>query len=234
MRWLRRYFRLEHGIASHDTFCRVFAAIDADQFGTTFRRWISTFAAGAALVLGQRTTAQKSNEKTAIPELLAILALEGCIVTINAMGTQPNIAQAIRARGADYVLSVKDNQPKLAESKSGAVTPSINSITCMHPNVGPIWNPSRSSSPGAPSTTRAPSSSAAIFPVCPPMPPESMRRCASIGASRIACYWCMDVAFNDDQMRLRTDHAAHNLAVLRQLAGKAQLPIKWQMNSIGC
>ena len=69
----------------------------ADQFGSAFRRWVSTFAAGAALVLGQRTTAQKSNEKTAIPELLATLALEGCIVTIDAMGTQPNIAQTIRA-----------------------------------------------------------------------------------------------------------------------------------------
>lgn len=70
---------------------------------------VSAFAAGAGLVLGQRATAEKSNEKTAIPELLATLALEGCIVTIDAMGTQPNIAQAIRDRRADYILSVKDN-----------------------------------------------------------------------------------------------------------------------------
>lgn len=70
---------------------------------------VSAFAAGAGLVLGQRATAEKSNEKTAIPELLATLALEGCIVTIDAMGTQANIAQAIRDRGADYVLAVKDN-----------------------------------------------------------------------------------------------------------------------------
>jgi len=49
---------------------------------------VSAFAAGAGLVLGQRATAEKSNEKTAIPELLATLALEGCIVTIDAMGTQ--------------------------------------------------------------------------------------------------------------------------------------------------
>ena len=48
---------------------------------------VSAFAAGAGLVLGQRATAEKSNEKTAIPELLATLALEGCIVTIDAMGT---------------------------------------------------------------------------------------------------------------------------------------------------
>ena len=53
---------------------------------------VSAFAAGAGVVIGQRATAAKSNEKTAIPELLATLALEGCIVTIDAMGTQASIA----------------------------------------------------------------------------------------------------------------------------------------------
>lgn len=77
---------------------------------------VSAFAAGAGLVLGQRATAEKSNEITAIPELLSTLSLTGCTVTIDAMGTQTNIAQAIQDRGADYVLAVKDNQPKLAES----------------------------------------------------------------------------------------------------------------------
>ena len=77
---------------------------------------VSAFAADAGLILGQRATAEKSNEKTAIPELLATLALEGCIVTIDAMGTQPSIAQAIRERGANYILSLKDNQPTLADS----------------------------------------------------------------------------------------------------------------------
>lgn len=79
---------------------------------------VSAFSAGAGLVLGQRATAEKSNEKekTAIPELLATLALDGCIVTIDAMGTQANIAQAIRERDADYVLAVKDNQPTLADT----------------------------------------------------------------------------------------------------------------------
>ena len=77
---------------------------------------VSAFAAGSGLVLGQRATAEKSNEKTAIPELFATLALEDCIVTIDAMGTQPTIAQAIRDRGAHYILSMKDNQPKLADS----------------------------------------------------------------------------------------------------------------------
>lgn len=68
------------------------------KVGGTPLHLVSAFAAGAGLVLGQQATAVKSNEKTAIPELLATLALEGCIVTIDAMGTQPDIAQAIRDR----------------------------------------------------------------------------------------------------------------------------------------
>jgi len=77
---------------------------------------VSAFAVEAGVILGQQATATKSNEKTAIPELLATLALEGCIVTIDAMGTQPSIAQAIRDRQADYVLAVKRNQPHLYEA----------------------------------------------------------------------------------------------------------------------
>jgi len=198
--WLRKHLSLEHGVACHDTFGRVFAAIDADEFAAAFLRWVgqvvpalvkdevvaidgktihrsgkagatplhlvSAFAAQAGLVLGQRATAAKSNEKTAIPELLATLALEGCIVTIDAMGTQPSIAQAIRHRGADYVLAVKDNQPTLAESigdfinafavaqarhhtrftkssrktmadwKSSAATSSTSSTACTPPSAG--------------------------------------------------------------------------------------------------
>ena len=77
---------------------------------------VSAFATEAQLILGQEACAEKSNELTAIPVLLETLLLKGAIVTIDAMGTHGNIAQAIRDRDADYVLAVKDNQPKLAES----------------------------------------------------------------------------------------------------------------------
>lgn len=77
---------------------------------------VSAFAAQASLILGQEACAEKSNELTAIPLLLEALLLNGTIVTIDAMGTHGNIAQAIREKEADYVLAVKDNQPKLAES----------------------------------------------------------------------------------------------------------------------
>jgi predicted transposase YbfD/YdcC len=67
------------------------------------------------LTLGQYATEDKSNEITAIPELLKLLNLKGCTVTIDAMGCQKEIAAGIRDRGADYILAVKENQPHLYE-----------------------------------------------------------------------------------------------------------------------
>jgi predicted transposase YbfD/YdcC len=77
---------------------------------------VSAWATEARLVLGQVAVAAKSNEITAIPALLELLDLQGCIVTIDAMGCQKDIAAAIRAHDADYVLTVKDNQPTLHDS----------------------------------------------------------------------------------------------------------------------
>ncbi|GAB4503273.1 MAG: ISAs1-like element ISEc26 family transposase [Anaerolineales bacterium] len=79
---------------------------------------ISAWAADNELVLGQCKVDEKSNEITAIPELLKILAISGCIVTIDAIGTQTNIAQTIVEAQADYVLSVKENQGHLYEDIS--------------------------------------------------------------------------------------------------------------------
>jgi len=76
---------------------------------------VSAWASEQHLTLGQRTVDGKSNEITAIPELLATLALQGAIVTIDAMGCQKNIAAQIIAGHGDYCLAVKDNQPTLAE-----------------------------------------------------------------------------------------------------------------------
>ena len=79
---------------------------------------VSAWAAENHLVLGQRKVDEKSNEITAIPELLKTLALSGCIVTIDAIGTQTNIAKTIIETCADYVLSVKENQGHLYEDIS--------------------------------------------------------------------------------------------------------------------
>jgi len=146
--WFKSFLELEHGIPSHDTFRRVFARLDPEEFQHSFLNWVrSTFeltsgqvvaidgkqargssdrGAGKAaintvsawasdnqLVLGQVQTEEKSNESTAVPELLQMLELRGCIVTLDAMGCQREIAEQIINKEADYVLSVKGNQSNL-------------------------------------------------------------------------------------------------------------------------
>ena len=76
---------------------------------------VSAWAAEQGIVLGQRKVDDKSNEITAIPGLLEVLAIEGCVVTIDAMGCQTEIAEKISGREADYMLAVKGNQGTLAE-----------------------------------------------------------------------------------------------------------------------
>jgi predicted transposase YbfD/YdcC len=208
---------------------------------------VSAFAAGAGLVLGQRATAEKSNEKTAIPELLATLALEGCIVTIDAMGTQADIAQAIRDQHADYVLAVKDNQPRLADSVSDFFaqfkaapqrTPhtaaetvekdhgrleirrcfAFNQLDCLaRPEQWPDLKSfavieSERCLDGKTSIERR-------FYISS-LPANAERLLPAIRAHwsvENRLHWCMDVAFADDQMRARTGHAAHNLAILKHI-----------------
>ena len=76
---------------------------------------VSAYATEAGLVLAQRAVDEKSNEITAIPELLDMLNLKGAIVSIDAMGTQREIARRIIDQGGDYVLALKGNQTSLHE-----------------------------------------------------------------------------------------------------------------------
>lgn len=86
---------------------------------------VSAYASGNRLCLGQQAVDQKSNEITAISALLGYLSLEGCTVTIDAMGCQKNIAQAIIDKEAHYVLMVKDNQ--------GGLKAQVEKVMGMHP-----------------------------------------------------------------------------------------------------
>lgn len=79
---------------------------------------VSAFSAANQLVLGQVKTAEKSNEIKAIPELLKLLEIRGCLVTIDAMGCQREIAKQIVEKDADYLLAVKGNQERLEQAIS--------------------------------------------------------------------------------------------------------------------
>jgi predicted transposase YbfD/YdcC len=146
--WLRPFRDLPCGIPSHDTFNRVFAALDPKQFQAGFARWreavatilptqvialagktvrgspdrangkaaiplVSAWASANRLILAQVKVDDKSNEITAIPELLRALAVEGWIVTSDAMGCQREIARQILDPGGDYVLALQKNQESL-------------------------------------------------------------------------------------------------------------------------
>ena len=87
----------------------------ASNFGDSKLHIVSAFCAKNGLSLGQVKVDDKSNEITAIPELLDLIAIKGCIITIDAMGCQKEIAKKIIEKEADYILMVKENQAELKE-----------------------------------------------------------------------------------------------------------------------
>ena len=146
--WFQTFLDLPNGIPSHDTFGRVFAALEPSAFEECFMKWIAALTAASAgrlvaidgktirrsldtanskapihmvsawcqanhMVLGQVATDAKSNEITAIPELMKLLDLQGAVVTIDAGGCHKKIAQQIVAQGGDYILQLKGNQGTL-------------------------------------------------------------------------------------------------------------------------
>jgi len=150
--WLqeRLGLQLENGIPGDDTFRRLFARLDPEQFGRCFLSFaqslhthtkgevialdgkavrhsfdaatgqaalhlVSAWATESGLALGQVKVDTKSNEITAIPALLKLLDISGCVITIDAMGCQKVIAKQIMDKKADYVLSLKGNQSTLHE-----------------------------------------------------------------------------------------------------------------------
>lgn len=94
----------------------------SDEGTGTDTHLVSAWASANNLLLAQEKVAGKSNEITAIPRLLRILELKNCIVTIDAMSCQREIARTIIERGADYILALKANQPEMLERVSGSFT----------------------------------------------------------------------------------------------------------------
>ncbi len=285
--WLETFLALPHGIPSHDTFGRVFAALDPDQFEAGFRSWVGAVAAVSAgtvvaidgktlrrshdraqgkdalvlvsawaeanrLLLGQVAVDPGANEIPAIPILLQQVALAGSIVTVDAIGCQTAIAAQIVAQEADYVLALKANQGTLHEAvrvlfaagqADGLVSIRHDIQRSIEKNHGrlelrQVW------------AVDDPAVMAYLDPhgAWPNLRSVAMvvteRRvdadiarevryylsslpgtAATIGAAvrghwgiENRLHWVLDIAFREDESRVRHGHASQNLAVLRRLA----------------
>jgi predicted transposase YbfD/YdcC len=278
--WFRTFLALPNGIPSHDTFGRVFAALDPAAFEAAFLGWVqalvgttegtvvaidgktarrshdrahdrgplhlvSAWAAANRLVLGQVATDDHSNEITAIPALLDELALAGTVVTIDAMGCQTAIAAQIIDGDADYVLALKANQETLHELVVHHVA--VTDVPVGHRTVDKDHGRLEIR------TCRATDDAAVIRWLDPDGAWPGLRSVAAVTAERRVgetvttetryyltslpadpvrigqavrahwgiengLHWVLDVAFREDDSRVRSGNAAQNLALLRRLA----------------
>jgi predicted transposase YbfD/YdcC len=278
--WFETFLELPHGIPSHDTFNRVFAAIDPGKFLECFMRWtqslrsaidqeivaldgkalrrainagdcpkvvVSAWAVDNGLALGQLKTEDKSNEITAVPKLLRALELSGCIVTLDAMGCQKEIAKEIKEADADYVLALKGNQGRTHEEIKSYLDEAISRkakelvyVEILDKGHGRLetrrywqsgqleWFEDRAAWEGLQSV-------GVVEAVRERNGQSSVERryflsSLSVDVRRFAravrshwsienqLHWVMDVNFNEDQSRARSGYASENLATLRRWA----------------
>ena len=114
LEWTNSVCKIAHGEVVAIDGKRIRGSYDTSS-GKAAVHMVSAFAAHNNLCLGQVKTQDKSNEITAIPQLLEMLSIKGATVTIDAMGCQKAIAEKILQKDAHYLLAVKDNQPELSE-----------------------------------------------------------------------------------------------------------------------
>lgn len=203
---------------------------------------VSAFVSENHITLGELKTEEKSNEITAVPELLDLLDIKNCIVTADAMSCQRAIAHKVREKGAEYVLSVKENQPNLLESIRdyfSAFTHDCRFEQTVEKNHGRIekrkyfletdldWFEERVGWNGL----------HGIGAVCSRVEEKGQTRTETryyitslrdVSSFAYAVrghwgiennlHWCLDVAFGEDSSRARKDNSPLNLNVLRKTA----------------
>lgn len=204
---------------------------------------VNAFAADQGLVLGQRAVDGKTNEITAIPELLETLFLKGCIVTIDAMGTQGWIAKKIKEHKADYILSVKGNQGRLFENIQkvlAAHTSSFDSAETSETAHGRIeervcvasgdlssirdcdrWVGLKSIARVTSIRTVRGATSEETRYFISSLKPDAKRLMNAVRAHwsvENSLHWSLDMSFREDESRVRAGHAGKNLALVRKIA----------------
>lgn len=219
-----------------------------DQDGTGALHLLSAYACEAGLVIGQRAVDGKSNEITAIPELLNMLALAGAIVTIDAMGTQKNIADVIIGKEADYVLALKGNQGTLHQDVRDFFADPVLVIDCTrhdendagHGRIedrlcqvcGEIdWLKDRHpdwkglTSIAAVTSTRTIKKTGEVstetrfyISSLPPDPAAILAAIRAHWAIENNLHWQLDVSFDEDRCRTRKDFSPLNFAIIRHAA----------------
>lgn len=284
--FLSTFLELPNGIPSHDTFGRVFASIDPEQFRKCFANWVQSLCAihgdivnidGKALrhsfdtaneksmiymvsawanknnlVLGQVKVSDKSNEIKAIPKLLKILDLTGCLVTIDAMGTQKDIAAAIVEKGADYLLALKGNQGNLHDEVVEAferfdakkvaqvdddlsmdhgrieqrICYAVPAKDFISPDVLKLWKKLTTIIKIEAYVTYKNGKNAGkqtyeerYYISCLDQDAAKINHAVrSHWGIETKLHWVLDIAFREDDSRVRKDHAPENLAIIRHIA----------------
>jgi predicted transposase YbfD/YdcC len=206
---------------------------------------VSAWACEAKLSLGQVQVDEKSNEITAIPELLRMLELKGAIITLDAMGCQRDIASKIIEKNANYVLALKQNHGDLYDNvqtyfklESEA---SHEVITTLEKDHGRIekrvfaiaksvdWLPKKNEWQNLQGVVQVTATRATLIGECksiryyltslphsnPELIANAIRRHWGVENE---LHWSLDVTFNEDQSRIRDTNAAQNLALMRKMS----------------